>query len=306
MTGPDALTSLEAVTDLNRSPRADGAADAITDAAITAAEAAARAAGVRIREISALDELDEVVRLYDRIWRRDENPPLTTELLRAFAKAGNYVVGAYAGPELVGASVGFFAAPAHAAVHSHIAGVAPAGRGRRVGFALKVHQRAWALLRGTSLIVWTFDPLVRRNAYFNVGKLGAEPVEYLPNFYGAMRDEVNGGDDSDRLLVHWELAAPAVVAACTGQAPSVTLRSPADAALAIGDGGRPQAGPARGPQVLVAVPPDVESLRATDPELAKEWRVAVRDTLSGLLAGGGRITGFDREAGYVVDRGGAS
>ena len=39
------------------------------DAAVAAADAAARTAGVRIRELSGLDELGDVYRLYDAIWR---------------------------------------------------------------------------------------------------------------------------------------------------------------------------------------------------------------------------------------------
>ena len=295
MTGPDRPASIEPVTDLERPASRDPAADE----AVLAANAAAREAGVRIREITALDELDEIVRLYDRIWRRDNNPPLTTELLRAFSKAGNYVAGAYSGRELVGASVGFFAAPAHEALHSHIAGVSPAVRSRRVGFAIKLHQRAWALLRGTPLIAWTFDPLVSRNAYFNIVKLAADPVEYLPNFYGAMNDGINAGDESDRLLLHWHLGAPAVAAACAGQ-PRPAPPRPTSAALAVSPLGGPQLGRVEGAPVLVAVPRDIEALRVSDPGLAKEWRVAVRETLSGLLAEGGRITGFIRDGGYVV------
>ena len=91
--------------------------------------------------------------------------------------------------------------------------MAPGLTGRHVGFALKLHQRAWALLRGVSEIAWTFDPLVSRNAYFNLVKLGAQPAEYLPNFYGTMLDTINGDDDSDRLLVRWRLRSPHVVAA---------------------------------------------------------------------------------------------
>ena len=141
---------------------------------------------------------------------------MTVELLRAFAKAGNYVGGAFEGGRLVGACVGFFHAPPGRPAR-HVAGVAPGLNGRHVGFALKLHQRAWALLRGVSEIAWTFDPLVSRNAYFNLVKLGARPAEYLPNFYGTMLDSINGDDDSDRLLVRWRLRSPHVVAASGGQ-----------------------------------------------------------------------------------------
>ena len=310
MTGPEPRASMEPVTDLDHALRAaaagpdDGIAGQFVDGAVLAADAAARAAGVHVREVSALNELEAIVRLYDRIWKRDKNPPLTTELLRAFSKAGNYVSAAFADGVVVGACVGFFAAPAHEALHSHIAGVSPDVRGRRVGFALKLHQRAWALLRGTALVAWTFDPLVSRNAYFNLAKLGAQPVEYLPNFYGAMRDSINGGDDSDRLLVHWELGTPDVVGACAGE-PVRPLAEGARALLTVSEHGGPIAGPASGGTVLVAVPDDVEALRASDPGLAKEWRVAVRDALSAILAEGGQVVGFVRPGGYVLQRGGS-
>ncbi|WP_199439746.1 GNAT family N-acetyltransferase [Umezawaea beigongshangensis] len=273
-----------------------------------AAEAAALAAGVTIREITGLPELEAVHRLYDEIWRPDPtNPPVTTELLRALSKAGNYVAGAFDGPRLVGACAGFFGPPARAALHSHVAGVSAAALGRSVGFALKLHQRAWALHRGVSTVAWTFDPLVRRNAHFNLAKLGAAPEEYLVDFYGGMRDGINGSDDSDRLLVHWDLTAPAVVAACAGT-PSprdarAELAGGAVVALGRSEHDLPIAGELAGDTLLVAVPRDVEALRSADPGQAKEWRVALRDVLTTLVADGARITGFDRAGWYVVTRG---
>ncbi|MFV0320572.1 MAG: hypothetical protein ACK5IN_09490 [Microbacterium sp.] len=51
----------------------------------------------------------------------------------------------------------------------------------------------------------------------------------------------------------------------------------------------------------VAVPTDIETLRATDPGRARDWRREVREQLRSLLERGGRIVGFDREDGYLVD-----
>src|SRR6476646_5166675 len=116
------------------------------DRAVHAADAAALAARVTIREIGDLAELRTLERLYDEIWRPDAAAPISTELLRAFAKSGNYVAGAFDADKLVGACVGFFAAPSHATLHSHIAGVSAQVLGRSVGYALKLHQRSWALL----------------------------------------------------------------------------------------------------------------------------------------------------------------
>jgi predicted GNAT superfamily acetyltransferase len=60
------------------------------------------------------------------------------------------------------------------------------------------------------------------------------------------------------------------------------------------------AGSADAATVLVAQPPDIEALRIAEPALASEWRSAVRESLGGLLAGGARISGFDRDGWYIV------
>ena len=285
MTNADEVTSMEAVTDLTTAPPA---------ADVAAAAAAARAAGVTVRELTTIDDFVAVCALFQEIWQPEPGSPLvTTELLRALTKAGNYLAGAFDGDRLVGACVGFFGAPADGTMHSHIAGVSPAAAGRHVGYALKLHQRVWAMHRGIAVVAWTFDPLVARNAWFNLGKLGATATEYLPNFYGGMHDVVNGGDDTDRLLVHWDLHHRGLFTGVPGDA-VVALRRTAD--------GAPEAGSTAGETLLVAVPSDITAMRAADPSRAREWRVAVRDVLGGLLADGARVAGFDRAGWYVVSR----
>ncbi|UYM06894.1 GNAT family N-acetyltransferase [Solicola gregarius] len=293
------------VTDLS----VDTGGSARVDAAVAAAEAAATASGVTVRQLDGMDELRRVCALYDRIWGFGaKGAPVTSELLRAMSKAGSYVAGAFDGDDMVGACVGFFAPPTEEAMHSHIAGVSSRTRGRSVGFALKVHQRAWAMMRQVSEISWTFDPLVGRNAYFNLVKLGARPVEYLANFYGPMHDGINGNDDTDRLLVSWELDDPRVVAACSGAHAVVDLAteraSGAVSALEVSETGEPVVYATEpGRTALVAVPPDIEGLRANDSACAARWRTAVRDVLGGLLADGACIRAFDRSDFYLVDPG---
>ncbi|GAA4219505.1 putative GNAT superfamily acetyltransferase [Streptosporangium album] len=263
------------------------------------AGAAARAAGVRVAELSELAGFEEVYRLFDDIWQPDPgNPPITVELMRALSHAGNYVAGAYRGDRMVGASVAFLGAPAGQVLHSHVTG-AVAGRG--VGFALKLHQRAWALDRGLERITWTYDPLVRRNAHFNLVKLGALPEEYLPSFYGAMGDAINAGDESDRVLAVWRLSEPQVVAAVRGEPYRPEVPPGAASGLAGRDDG-PVPGRRDARVVLVATPPDVEALRRADPAAAGSWRRAVRDVLGGLMGEGARVTGFTGEGDYIVER----
>jgi len=83
--------------------------------------------------------------------------------------------------------------------HSHMLAVTAEHRDSGIGTRLKVAQKEEALRRGIRLIEWTFDPLVSRNAYLNIEKLGVIVRRYYPDFYGA---------ESDRLLAEWWLDRP--------------------------------------------------------------------------------------------------
>ncbi len=287
--------------------------DMVQQAADVASTAAA-AAGLRVAQLDQMEDLQTVRDLFDAIWGPDgRGSVVTSELLRALSKSGSYVGGAFDGPELVGASIGFFMPPAQAGVHSHITGVASRMQGRNVGFALKAHQRAWSLQRGVREITWTFDPLVARNAHFNLGKLAADPVEYLENFYGPMDDRINVGDDTDRLLVCWALDTQRVALACSGARRPAADRSRekaqrqaaltgADFALAVSPTGWPVTSRAETATVLVAIPRDIEAIRAADRARAAAWRRALRETLGGLLAEGARVLDFAEAGWYVVER----
>lgn len=244
---------------------------------------------MHIRELDDNAATHEAAALFDRIWNSAH--VLDPSTLRALAHTGNYVAGAYAGATLVGASVGFFAADGH--LHSHITGIAPEHQGHGVGRALKQHQREWTLARGRTAISWTFDPLVGRNAYFNLHTLGAVATDYLADFYGALDDGINAGDATDRLFVMWRLDPLDVPPA----------PSPADVPARLdrsGDEPVPGAGGTRA--FTVAVPPDIEKLRGAAPALAIRWRMAVRDALTEALAGGYRIAGITRDGRYVLEQ----
>lgn len=268
-----------------------------------AAGRAAEDAGVTVRLLDSVADFTEVVELFRGIWASgSERVPVNVEVLRALSKAGSYVAGAYDGEDLVGACFGFFAAPERRALHSHIAGVSERMRGRSVGFALKVHQRAWALDHDLDEISWTFDPLISRNAYFNLVKLAATPTSYHRNFYGQMKDALNGGDDTDRMLVTWFVRDPRVEAACAGR-PIAPALPASETLLANGEGEDPVHGDPAGPFVRVSLPRDIERIRIDDPARATRWRHALRDTLGDLLDGGARVLAFDRTGTYTIDRG---
>jgi predicted GNAT superfamily acetyltransferase len=270
--------------------------DAAITAAATRAQDAASAAmsrsRVTVRTTDRLDELGDIFELYRRIWGPDEGSlSISTSMLRAVAKAGGYVAGAWSEQELVGLAVGFNDTPPHRHLHSHIAGIHPAAQGRGIGEAMKLHQRAWALEAGITSITWTFDPLVSRNAHFNIAKLGAVPAEYLPDFYGAMGDAVNAGEATDRMLAVWDLLAelPAAV-------------EPGVALITDDASGLPEFCDAGDSAVSIRVPEDIVALRATDPDRAQCWRHAVRDAFLGEFSRGASVVGFDRRHGYLLTR----
>jgi predicted GNAT superfamily acetyltransferase len=278
----------------------------ISAALVAEAEAVARAVaegdGLRVVDLHEVVEHEAAVALLGGVWGVSSAEDLVNAaLLRALAHSGNYVTGAYAGERLVGAAVAFFGA-GH--LHSHLTGVDRTAQARGVGYALKQHQRGWTLRHGLTRVCWTYDPLVRRNAHFNLHKLGATATGYLPDFYGALTDGINVGDTSDRLYVDWRLDSPAAVAAARGQPRTPSPADPYVLVDAVGDepvvAGPPPDGAGA---LLVGVPEDIESLRRQAPETAGRWRFAVRDALVGAFERGYRVVGFSKDGRYVLEPG---
>src|SRR6478735_8510006 len=124
-----------------------------------------------------------------------------------------------AGDELVGFVLGFAGFSDGRHLHSHMLATVPEWQSRGVGFALKLAQRGAALDVGLDDVRWTYDPLLARNAWFNLTKLGATATAFLPEFYGEMTDLLNAGDRSDRFEVRWPLRSRRSIAAAAGARP---------------------------------------------------------------------------------------
>ncbi|WP_207207237.1 hypothetical protein, partial [Agromyces binzhouensis] len=184
-----------------------------------------RRAGVVTREARP-DELAGALARFDATWGVGRTVDLAS--LKAIAHAGNTVLvavpsptgadAAAGGPDAtadppLGAALGFLGWEGGLHVHSHMNAVDPAARGRGIGVALKLRQRAICLDHGIDEVRWTYDPLIRRNARMNLVRLGAEVAAYRPDFYGELRDAISGGDRSDRFEVRWRLASPRVARA---------------------------------------------------------------------------------------------
>jgi predicted GNAT superfamily acetyltransferase len=235
--------------------------------------------GLEIRLLGQAEEMVDVVHVFQQVWG-SVSELVGLEMLMAIAHAGGYVGAAYdvsgtGADRILGASVGILARHnGQRALHSHITGLLPGARRLGLGRAMKLHQQAWARDNGIEWIVWTFDPLVRRNAWFNVAVLGAEVHEYLESFYGTMTDAINAGDESDRLLLAWNVDTD------------------------------PDAEPRDGRGVtaarLIPTPEDVVALRRTDPAAVQQWRADTRQAFTTAFADHLHVLGFTREGDYVI------
>lgn len=263
---------------------------------------------LRIRSLHELSDIHAAAALWSEVWQRAGEPPVSGDLLRVMSHSGNYLTGAYLDGRMVGALFGFYGGtdrPDH--LHSHILGVDPSARARGIGYQLKLHQRGWALEHGIGRITWTYDPLVRANGYFNLNKLAATGVEYYVNFYGEMPDAINSGDQTDRVLISWDLNSPrvghALAADATGDAGAEAWPAQgAEVALEVGPDGGPVVRESGADLMLCQVPEDIVAVRRGEPAQAQAWRQALRSVLSDALGRGLVLSGMDRAGWYLVSR----
>ncbi|WP_054967177.1 GNAT family N-acetyltransferase [Alicyclobacillus ferrooxydans] len=160
---------------------------------------------VDIRRVTSLADCDTARAIAATVWGSDA--ACSTPQMSVHANYGGVVLLAYAGSEPVGF---LFSFPAlyrgEWVLWSHETAVLPEYLHQGIGSALKLYQRTAATELGYRSIAWTFDPLVSRNAHFNLNKLGANVVEYKVNAYGAdEKDLVNQGIETDRFIALWDV-----------------------------------------------------------------------------------------------------
>ena len=226
-----------------------------------------------IRVLHHLNEMQQLQACTDLVWGPGTGNMVSADFLMALSHAGGYVSGAFtstdSGEVMVACSFGMLARHRDDwCLHSHITGVIPTLQNSGLGTAMKNHQKQWALDAGLSAITWTFDPLVRRNAWFNIERLGANAVEFHINFYGPLNDDINGDDETDRLLARWDIGAERVCG---------------NAAEAI----------------FVKTPEDIVQLRRSDPDAARAWRLTMLGQLSQAFETH-EVTGFTQDGSYTL------
>ena len=230
---------------------------------------------VSIRPLTSLPDQALGRMIFDHTWAMDAGTEITPNLLQAMIHSGAYLSGAFIDGECVGAAFAFPATTGGPHLHSHMTAVIDKFRDKGIGHALKVDQYKWAKQNNYKEITWTFDPLVARNAKLNILKLGVDISAYYPNFYGDMPDELNAGDESDRVMASLKVVGDAPT-------PRTAISAPDKSA------------------VLIAIPSDIVAIRVKDIAENLRWRRLVRDEFVGVLARGGKVVGFSVNNEYVV------
>lgn len=246
-----------------------------------------------IKLIETPEGLREVEELQRQVWQGSETDVVPMHLLITAVHNGGLVLGAFDEEKIIGFVFGFtglekLTNDVRAKHCSHMMGIHPNYRDSGIGFALKRAQ--WQMVRhqGLDHITWTYDPLLSRNAYLNIAKLGAVCTTYRQSEYGEMRDGLNAGLPSDRFQVDWWINTRRVESRL-GKRSRPTLKL----SHVVRSGLRPfyslqnlrgnlvkppEHVPAFNERLLLAeIPSDFIDLKSQDFALARDWRFFSRE-----------------------------
>jgi len=231
-----------------------------------------------IRECTTIDEFDRCVALQREAFGLPDLELSPRRHLIVSRQAGGWTLGAFVADRMVG-FVHHLAAVRGDEVfgYSHMMAVAKDYQYKGVGVRLKWAQRERAMKEGRKLIKWTWDPMMARNAHFNLNRLGAIVDTYAENFYGtgyntgaSLTEKV--GLPSDRLVATWNLGSERVTALATG------ARAPFEAK----------------PVTSVAIPAEWTTLVKQDPKRARDEQARVRDEFKRAFEQRLICAGFER------------
>ncbi|MFN2182504.1 MAG: hypothetical protein ACK2UU_00875 [Anaerolineae bacterium] len=247
-----------------------------------------------IRPLSTAAEFRACETMQRQVWAMpDDLEVVPAHLLVAVQRNGGVLLGAFDAGDLVGFVFGFPALAAGGGLKhcSHLMAVAPSHQSKGVGYQLKLAQRQQVLQQGIDLITWTYDPLESRNAYLNIRKLGGVCRSYYRDYYGPLADGLSSGLPSDRFEVEWWIASNRVRSRLAGNLGGERLGEvvQVNAAARTTDGylapGALNLSTSAG-AVRVEIPADYQALKSAAPDLALEWRLAVREIAETYFAAG--------------------
>jgi predicted GNAT superfamily acetyltransferase len=257
--------------------------------------------GIVIRRVKTQAEFEECVRIEDETWGADFNERVPSTILRVSQYLGGVTAAAFTPSEdrMLGFVFGMTGVQEGRLVHwSDLLAVRPEARDRGIGRHLKLFQRSLVIPLGVTKMLWTFDPLVARNAHLNLNALGAGVAEYVPDMYGVdTGSALHSAVGTDRFIVAWNLTVE--------PRPHVQdhgLASPPPVDLVVNredrEGRPPTLHPAEGaPELYIAIPGDIQRVIETAPDQARAWRDTTREAFLRYLQRGYHVSGFHRTEG---------
>ena len=263
-----------------------------------------------IRHVRTHDEFVQCVALQAATWGADFREAVPATILKITQRLGGVTAGAFTPDgELLGFVFGVTGIEQGSVVHwSDMLAVDARAQNHGIGRRLKAFQREAVRALGATRMYWTFDPLVARNAHFNLNRLGAHVAEYVEDMYGADTGSVlHSGLGTDRFVVVWPIEAAAGDGSAPRTAPATSWRD--TPVLNAGNGSAPHVRELAGAppeRARVEVPSDIRALQHDRIAEAVQWRQSTRHALQWALAHGYSITQFDHEPGgrgyYLLHR----
>jgi predicted GNAT superfamily acetyltransferase len=253
-----------------------------------------------LRHLERLAEFDACVHLQRITWGDTFSEFVPGSLLFVTQKVGGLVAGAFTERErLVGFVFSLQGTRDEVPVHwSHMLAVHPDAQGSGLGRRLKLYQREELLKKGIDRVFWTFDPLIARNAYLNLNRLGVDIAGYVPNMYGRETGSpLHSMGDTDRLIVQWELRSQRTLWAIEGELTQTSEAAAEAPVVSPPDPTERLAGPPELPgtnSVLIEIPFDASELAMRSPADARRWREATRRAFLHYLEKGYMVQSFHR------------
>ena len=261
-----------------------------------------------IRILESPEDMTSVEELQRAVWPGSETDVVPAHMLITAMHNGGLVIGAFVEDKIIGFVFGFpgleFTPDGPRPKHcSHMMGIHPDHRDSGIGFALKRAQWQMGRHQGLDHITWTYDPLLSRNAYLNIAKLGAVCNTYRRSEYGEMRDGLNAGLPSDRFQVDWWVNTRRVERRLSKRPrhplkldnfAKADLRPLYSLQSQSGNWPRPPEhfSPLAGKLALAEIPSDFSALKDADFPLARDWRFFSREVFETAFAAGFIVTDF--------------
>ena len=260
---------------------------------------------IKIRPINTLTDLRKCHEIQRATWGFTDLMVFPYTQLISAAHNGGVLLGAYDDLDLVGFVYGYLGMSGRKLyLFSQRMGVLPSHQNQGIGMKLKLAQRDQMLRQGIDLIVWTYDPLLGKNATLNIEKLGGIVRHYARDIYGAVSNPLQMGLSTDRFLLEWELLSDRVRERIRSSTPRPRAEEwikeekypLANYVAWEGDLPRPVATDLELTEevVLVQIPPDLNAIKRVNLSLARGWRESTRDIFETYFWRGYVINGFAR------------